>query len=114
VRYRTFGERTGLRVSELALGTGTFGTRWGYGAEPDEARRIFERFAEAGGNFLDCADAYQFGQAETLLGELVAADRDHFVIATKYTLGSEPDGGVSRTGNGRKKGSFAAECGIVR
>ena len=61
VRYRMFGERTGLRVSELALGAGTFGTRWGYGAEPEEARRIFDRFAEAGGNFVDCADAYQFG-----------------------------------------------------
>ena len=72
MRYRMFGERTGLRVSELALGTGTFGTRWGYGAEPEEARRIFDRFAEAGGNFLDCADAYQFGQAETLLGGFVA------------------------------------------
>ena len=53
MRYRMFGERTGLRVSELVLGTGTFGTRWGYGAEPEDARRIFERFAEAGGNFLD-------------------------------------------------------------
>ena len=64
---------------------------WGYGAEPEEARRIFDRFAEAGGNFVDCADAYQFGQAETLLGEFVAADRDHFVLATKYTLGAEPE-----------------------
>ena len=114
MRYRMFGERTGLRVSELALGAGTFGTRWGYGAEPEEARRIFDRFAEAGGNFVDCADAYQFGQAETLLGQFVAADRDHFVLATKYTLGAEPEGGVSRTGNGRKNMVRSVEASLKR
>src|SRR3954470_12929837 len=114
VRYRMFGERTGLRVSELGLGGGNFGTRWGYGAEPEEARRIFDRFAEAGGNFLDCADAYQFGQAETLLGQFVAADRDHFVLATKYTLGAEPEGGVSRTGNGRKNMVRSVEASLKR
>jgi aryl-alcohol dehydrogenase-like predicted oxidoreductase len=114
VRYRMFGERTGLRVSELALGAGTFGTRWGYGAEPEEARRIFDCFAEAGGNFVDCADAYQFGQAETLLGQFVAADRDHFVLATKYTLGAEPEGGVSRTGNGRKNMVRSVEASLRR
>ncbi|MGW2595149.1 hypothetical protein ACWCXC_33455 [Streptomyces sp. NPDC001515] len=51
MRYTTFGHRTGLRVSEYALGTANFGTGWGAGAEPDEARRIFDRFAEAGGTF---------------------------------------------------------------
>jgi aryl-alcohol dehydrogenase-like predicted oxidoreductase len=114
VRYRTFGERTGLRVSEFALGTGTFGTRWGYGAEPDEARRIFDGFAEAGGTFVDCADSYQFGQAETLLGEFVATDRDHFVLATKYTLGAEAEGGVSRTGNSRKAMIRSVEASLRR
>ena len=58
MRYTTFGRRTGLRVSEYALGTANFGTGWGAGAEPDEARRIFDRFAEAGGTFLDSADSY--------------------------------------------------------
>lgn len=47
MRYTTFGRRTGLRVSQYALGTGNFGTGWGAGAEPDEARRMFDRFAEA-------------------------------------------------------------------
>lgn len=37
MRYRIFGRRTGLKVSELALGAAMFGTAWGYGAEPDEA-----------------------------------------------------------------------------
>ncbi|MGN9789777.1 aldo/keto reductase [Streptomyces sp. OZ13] len=58
MRYAAFGRKTGLRVSEYALGTANFGTGWGAGAEPDEARRIFDRFAEAGGTFLDSADSY--------------------------------------------------------
>ncbi|WP_031154277.1 aldo/keto reductase [Streptomyces erythrochromogenes] len=58
MRYTAFGHRAGLRVSECALGTANFGTGWGTGAEPDEARRIFDRFAEAGGTFLDSADSY--------------------------------------------------------
>jgi hypothetical protein len=42
MRYKIFGKRTGLRVSELALGTGMFGTGWDHGAEPNEARRVFD------------------------------------------------------------------------
>ncbi|MEU8505759.1 aldo/keto reductase [Streptomyces brevispora] len=63
MRYSTFGRRTGLRVSEYALGTANFGTGWSAGAEPDEARRIFDRFAKAGGTFLDTADTYQTREA---------------------------------------------------
>src|SRR4051794_9726526 len=62
MRYTTFGRRTGLRVSEYALGAGNFGTRWGTGAERPEAQKIFDRFAEAGGTFIDTADGYQVGE----------------------------------------------------
>jgi aryl-alcohol dehydrogenase-like predicted oxidoreductase len=58
MRYKLFGKHTGLRVSELVLGAGVFGTRWGHGAEPDEARRIFDAYVEAGGNFIDTANGY--------------------------------------------------------
>jgi aryl-alcohol dehydrogenase-like predicted oxidoreductase len=102
MRYRIFGRRTGLRVSELALGAGNFGTGWGYGTEPQEARQIFDRFTSSGGNFIDTADAYQFGQSEQLVGEFIAAERDHFVLATKYTLGSAANGGIAQLGNSRK------------
>ncbi|WP_345940974.1 aldo/keto reductase [Streptomyces sp. E2N166] len=67
-RYTLFGRRTGLRVSEYALGTAYFGTGWGAGAEPDETRRILDRSAEAGGTFLDSADGYQFGESDHLGG----------------------------------------------
>jgi len=113
MRYTLFGH-TGLRVSELALGTGTFGTAWGWGSKPDEARAVFDGFAEAGGTFLDCSDVYQFGQAEAMLGGLVAADRDHFVLATKYTAGADPKGGISRTGNSRRTMMRAVEDSLRR
>ncbi|MFG2993542.1 aldo/keto reductase [Streptomyces sp. NPDC048257] len=101
MRYTTFGRTNGLRVSELALGTANFGSSWGGGASRDESRKMFERFAEAGGTFIDSADSYQIGQSEQLLGELIGNDRDHFVLATKFSLGhTRPH--VSTTGNSRK------------
>lgn len=116
MRYTTLGRNTGLRVSEVALGTSNFGTgvgdspdarrllwgRRGDGAARDEARRIFDGFAEAGGTFLDTADSAQFGEAETLLGEFIAADRDHFVVSTKYSNSAATRPRVSDTGNSRK------------
>jgi aryl-alcohol dehydrogenase-like predicted oxidoreductase len=102
MRYTIFGRSTGLRVSTLALGTGAFGTAWGYGAEPEEARRIFEGYAQAGGNFIDTADSYQFGQSESLLGDFLASTRDDFVLATKYSLGASAGAGPLATGNSRR------------
>src|SRR5882724_5250069 len=84
--HRVFG-RTGLRVSSLALGAGTFGTRCGYGSEPDEARAVFDAYRAAGGDFIDTADTYQFGQSESLLGEFIGAARDEIVLATKFARG---------------------------
>ncbi|MFK4265055.1 aldo/keto reductase [Streptomyces milbemycinicus] len=114
MRYTTFGHRTGLRVSEYALGTANFGTGWGAGAEPDEARRMFDRFAEAGGTFLDTADNYQFGQSEELVGKFIAAERDHFVLATKFTNGATPQPGISTTGNSRKNMVASLEASLKR
>jgi aryl-alcohol dehydrogenase-like predicted oxidoreductase len=102
MRYRLLGRHTGLRVSELILGTGMFGTRWGHGADAAEARRIFGGYVEAGGNFLDTSDSYQFGESESLLGEFVKPIRDDLVVATKYTQSADPKGSLSVTGNSRK------------
>jgi aryl-alcohol dehydrogenase-like predicted oxidoreductase len=100
MRYRLFG-RSGLRVSELALGTMTFGTDWGWGADRDECRRMFDAYAEAGGNFVDTASNYTDGSSERIVGELVAGDRDHWVLATKYTLSGRRDD-PNAGGNHRK------------
>jgi aryl-alcohol dehydrogenase-like predicted oxidoreductase len=112
MRYKSFGRRSGLRVSELALGTGNFGTGWGYGAERDEAKAVFDRYAAAGGNFIDTADVYQGGQSEVLTGEFVRAERDHFVLATKFTLAGP--GGVAGTGNSRKAMVQSVEASLKR
>lgn len=114
MRYRIFGRRTGLRVSELALGAGNFGTRWGHGAERDEAKRVFDRYVEAGGNFIDTADSYQFGESEEIIGDFIATDRDYFVVASKYTLGTNDTHGVSQTGNSRKNMVRSVEGSLKR
>lgn len=100
MHYRLLGH-TGLRVAELALGTMTFGTEWGWGAATDEARKIFDAYAEAGGNFVDTADKYTNGTAERMVGEFVRADRERFVVASKYTLSSRSDD-PNAAGNHRK------------
>jgi aryl-alcohol dehydrogenase-like predicted oxidoreductase len=79
VRYKLLGA-SGLRVSELCLGTMAFGEDWGWGASKEECGRILAAYAEAGGNFIDTADNYTNGSAERLLGGLLGADRDRFVL----------------------------------
>ncbi|WP_020651746.1 aldo/keto reductase [Massilia niastensis] len=114
MKFKAFGRRTGLRVSQLALGTGNFGTGWGYGAERAEARAMFDRYAEAGGNFIDTADNYQGGQSEQMVGEFIAAQRDHFVLATKYTLGVSGQGTPGTTGNSRRAMVQSVEASLKR
>ncbi|MBI4870742.1 MAG: aldo/keto reductase [Candidatus Riflebacteria bacterium] len=100
MRYKLFG-RTGLRVSELALGTMTFGENWGIGANRDESRRVFERYVEEGGNFFDTANRYTDGTSERFLGEFIRGERERYVIATKFTLSTRP-GDPNACGNHRK------------
>ena len=114
MRYRVFGRHSGLRVSELALGTGNFGTGWGHGAEREEAKHIFDGYVGAGGNFIDTADTYQVGQSEEMVGDFIAADRDHFVVATKYSFGAQSNGGLSRSGNSRKNMVRSVEASLKR
>ncbi len=114
MRYKLFGRHTGLRVSELVLGAGNFGTRWGHGAEPDEARRIFDAYAEAGGNFIDTANGYQFGESEEILGDLLAGRRDDFVLATKFTMRADLGSGILVTGNSRRAMVASVEASLRR
>src|SRR5215203_4534575 len=90
MRYKLLG-RTGLRVSELCLGAMIFGdVRGSWGTSKEEAARILGAFAEAGGNFVDTANYYAGGESERILGELVASNRERWVIATKYGLNTRP------------------------
>jgi aryl-alcohol dehydrogenase-like predicted oxidoreductase len=108
--YRTMG-RSGLWVSPLALGTATFGNDWGWGAEKDEARRMFDLYVERGGNFIDTAVTYTNGTSERLVGEFARSERDRLVIATKYTTLRRPDDPNSG-GSGRKSLFGAVETSL--
>jgi len=113
MRYRLLG-RSGLRVSELALGTMTFGTDWGWGADRDESRRMFDAFAEAGGNFLDTANVYTQGTSETIVGELIATDREYWVVASKYSMAALRPGDPNGSGNHRKNMVQSVEASLRR
>ena len=90
MRYRLLGN-SGLRVSELCLGTMTFGQELGWGADFDESRGLFEAYLEAGGNFVDTATNYTRGTSETYLGELIGPHRERLVVATKATMTAARD-----------------------
>ena len=63
MNYQLLG-KSGLRVSELCLGTMTFGEEWGWGANKEESKTVFDAYVNAGGNFLDTADGYTIGTSE--------------------------------------------------
>jgi len=112
MRYKLLG-RSGLRVSELALGTMTFGEEWGWGAGKDESRRVFDAYVAAGGNFIDTANHYTGGTSERFVGEFVRGERDRFVVATKYTLNQRPDD-PNAGGNHRKALRQSLEASLRR
>jgi len=112
MRYKLLGA-SGLRVSELALGTMTFGETWGWGASKDESRKIFDAFAESGGNFIDTANNYTDGTSEEYVGEFVSSERERFVVATKYTLSTRRDD-PNAGGNHRKNMVQALEASLRR
>jgi aryl-alcohol dehydrogenase-like predicted oxidoreductase len=112
MNYRTFGP-SGLRVSEFFLGTMTFGEGWGWGAPPDECRRILDAYADAGGNVIDTAVNYTDGASERIVGELLGDDRDRFVLSTKYTLTTDPDD-PNASGNHRKNLARSLELSLRR
>lgn len=125
MRYRLLGN-SGLRVSELALGTMTFsasrmprgdrpspGADWSWCATEDDARRIFASFVERGGNFVDTADIYAGGTAEPLVGELVGPCRERIVLATKFGLSTD-DGDVTASGSSYRTMVRAVENSLRR
>jgi aryl-alcohol dehydrogenase-like predicted oxidoreductase len=112
MKYRLLGN-SGLRVSEAAFGTATFGDEWGWGSVKDEARQVYDAFCEAGGNFIDTANSYTKGTSESFLGEFMKDHRQNMVLATKYStaaLGTDPNA----SGNHRKNMMQAVEASLRR
>jgi aryl-alcohol dehydrogenase-like predicted oxidoreductase len=93
----------------------TFGTEWGWGAEESVSRSLFDRYIEAGGNFIDTADGYTGGKSEQMVGKFVRerSVRDRVVLATKFTFSGEA-GNPNAGGNGRKNIYRALEGSLRR
>jgi aryl-alcohol dehydrogenase-like predicted oxidoreductase len=115
MRYKLLG-KSGLRVSELCLGGMTFGEDWGSmlpGASKEEAKKIFDLFVSKGGNFIDTANVYQNGTSEKYVGEFISSERERFVVATKYTLTTNPND-PNASGNHRKNLVQSVEACLKR
>ena len=96
MRYRYLG-RSGLRVSELAMGTQTFG----WGVDEETAHHMADQFAGAGGNLFDTSSTYNGGASERMLGSWLSSrgNRDAMIVATKVFFSTGPgpnDVGLSR------------------
>lgn len=112
MKYKLLG-RSGLRVSEICLGTMTMGTEWGYGADKETSKEIFDTFVNAGGNFIDTANLYTEGTSERFVGEFAKAERSNLVLATKYSLRTG-DVGLQNRGNHRKNMVQSVEDSLKR
>src|SRR5712692_7688762 len=112
MKYRLLG-KSGLRVSEAALGTMTFGDEWGWGSPKAEAQKVYETYREAGGNFIDTANFYTNGTSERFMGEFMQGHRESVVLATKYSL-AVPGNDPNAAGNHRKSMMQAVEASLKR
>src|SRR6266852_7153527 len=112
MKYRLLG-KSGLRVSEAALGAMTFGDEWGWGSPKDEAQKVYETYREAGGNFLDTANFYTSGTSEKFVGEFIKVHRESVVLATKYS-NAAPGNDPNAAGNHRKSMMQALEASLKR
>jgi len=110
MRIRPLG-RSGLRVSELCLGAMTFGMP-GWGCDETESLRLVDRFLDAGGNFIDTADAYSGSISEEICGKAMTGRRTEIVLATKCTM---PVGsGANDKGASRKHIREACDASLRR
>ena len=112
LRYRLLG-KSGLGVSEICLGTMSFGDQWGFGADEATSHAVLDAYAEAGGNFLDTANKYHGGQTEEIVGKWLPGKRDRTVLATKYTLAMD-HADPNSAGNQRKNMVLAVEQSLER
>jgi aryl-alcohol dehydrogenase-like predicted oxidoreductase len=111
MQHMLFG-KSGLRVSELCLGTMTFGDDRAMGSSELDSKAIFDTFADAGGTFIDTADHYAEGESERIIGKLISADRDNFILATKWSASRTL--GLLQSGNSRRNMARAVEASLSR
>ena len=112
MKYKILG-RSGLRVSELCLGTMTFGEETGIGADETTSRKIYDAFLEAGGNFIDTANIYTLGTSERMLGKFIGTDRERLVIGSKFSMTTDTSD-LNAGGNHRKNLHQAVQASLGR
>ncbi len=112
MNYKLLG-RSGLKVSELCLGTMGFGKEWNWGADKETSLKILDTFANNGGNFIDTANRYTEGTSEKIIGEFIHSNRDNFIVATKYSLHDNLTN-VNASGNNRKNMMRSVEESLKR
>ncbi|MGI5519067.1 aldo/keto reductase [Streptomyces sp. CA-106131] len=113
LNYRLMG-RSGLRVSDVALGTMLFGATNGWGVSAETAKELYDTFRAVGGNYLDTANQYAGGESERIIGGLVAGHREEVVIASKYTNSAPRNGDANAGGNQRKNMVQSVEGSLRR
>lgn len=105
--------RSGLKVSEICLGTMTFGEESGFGASEAECRRVFDAYLAAGGNFVDTANIYTAGTSERMLAGMIAAERARLVVASKFSMTTNPRD-PNAGGNSRKNLQQSLDASLRR
>ncbi|MES2616832.1 MAG: aldo/keto reductase [Bacteroidota bacterium] len=114
MKYTLLGN-TGLKVSELCLGTMGFGTEWNWGADYETSQKILNMYIEAGGNFIDTANLYTENSSEKFLGEMLHGNRHDMVLATKYALReNRANKNINASGNNRKSLMYNVEQSLKR
>lgn len=115
MKYKLLG-KSGLRVSEICLGTMTFGEEWGWGANLESSKKQYYSYIERGGNFIDTANRYTEGTSEKYIGEFIkeSNQRKEIVLATKYSLITDRSAGINQSGNHKKNMVQSVEDSLNR
>nr|WP_315414533.1 aldo/keto reductase [uncultured Pseudomonas sp.] len=109
MNYRYLG-RSALKVSPLCLGAMMFGGE----ADEASAKRVIDKAGAAGVNFIDTADAYHAGRSEAVVGRAIAAQRDQWVVATKFGYPASAEAGPNQQGQSRKWIMQAVDASLQR
>lgn len=107
MKYKAFG-KTGLQVSALSFGTMTFGNE----ADETTSAALYNRCREEGINLFDCADCYNCGRAEEILGRLIQKEREQIILTSKVFFPSGTD--INSRGLSRKHIMHSLETSLKR
>ncbi len=112
MNYRLLGN-SGLKVSDICLGTMTFGAVDTIGEDAAVSAQVYARYRERGGNFIDTANIYAQGRSEEILAPLIAGERGQIVLASKYSISTDPTD-INAGGNSRKNLRQSLEASLRR